>query len=443
MRGDARSMFFNRKNDATPKDWFRIENKANGPAEIFIYDEIGYWGTTAQGFVDQLKDIGASDIHLHINSPGGEVFDGVAIYTALVNHSAHVTVFVDALAASAASFIAMAGDNIVMSRGSTMMIHDGLAFCVGNEKDMMDTASVLSKISNNIADIYASRAGGSVEEWRALMREEVWYTAQEAVDAGLADEVSKAGSSSDSGDEVSNKWDLSIFAHKGRGDAPSPEDVKKKIISNRAKEAPVATKNTNGVSAATPVAVSDTVEGSDTVETAAGAVVEEVVTPEALQPEPVAGPVNRAEGFAFMVGGKMVADHSAIQAHINSLEGFQRDTRDQNRKDFCKSLSDGNKILATQLDSVEEFALGLSSDQYEAWKATYDLAPGLSMLSSHAAGVSNSNGDGSQAGAAEADRIRDLKDIITQHRMSGMSPEKIMNTGSFKELSLLDPTFKL
>src|SRR6478672_11496126 len=117
----------NAADKAGNKDWFRIQNKADASdtTEVYIYDEIGFWGTTASDFVQQLAQITTDKIDLHLNSPGGEIFDGVAIYQSLKGHPATVNVYIDSLAASAASFIAQAGDNVFIGRNATMMIHDG------------------------------------------------------------------------------------------------------------------------------------------------------------------------------------------------------------------------------------------------------------------------------------------------------------------------------
>jgi ATP-dependent protease ClpP protease subunit len=201
--------------------WFKIENKAATVAEVYIYDEIGMWGMTAGDFVNEVRGITASAIELHINSPGGEVFDGIAIYNALKSHRATVAVHVDGLAASIASVIAMAGDTVSMARNATMMIHDGLMVCVGNAADMARAVELLNKTSDNIADIYAAKAGGDVKAWRKLMQAETWYSADEAVAAGLADEVTGAAPD----DKVSAAWDLSVFAYAGRDKAPAPLPV--------------------------------------------------------------------------------------------------------------------------------------------------------------------------------------------------------------------------
>lgn len=207
------------------QSWYRISGKAGEVAEVYIYDEIGWWGTTARRFVDELREITADQIDLHINSPGGDVFDGFAIYQALLDHPARVVTKIDALAASAASFIAMAGETISIAKVGQVMIHDAFGLTVGNAKDHRDMAARLDQISDTIAGVYADRAGGPVEFWRQAMLEESWYTADEAVEAGLADEVRTAkGKGSDGGgQDAEDSWDLSVFTYAGRRQAPAPK----------------------------------------------------------------------------------------------------------------------------------------------------------------------------------------------------------------------------
>lgn len=205
------------------RQWYRITNLADGAAEVVIYDEIGYWGTTAETFLEELRGITASEISLRINSPGGEIFDGIAIMNVLRSHTATVTVYVDSLAASIASVIAMAGDRIIMQPHSQLMIHDGSGFCYGQAADMREMAELLDKQSDNIAGVYAERAGGTVAEWRARMQAETWYTADEAVEAGLADEVARPVRQPDQDPAMSDAWDLSIFRFAGRTEAPAPD----------------------------------------------------------------------------------------------------------------------------------------------------------------------------------------------------------------------------
>lgn len=211
---------FTKTRERKPRDWFRISNVDKDRAEVYIYDEIGFWGTSAADFCAQLAEVKAKAIDLHINSPGGEVFDGVTIYNGLKRHPAHVTSYVDGLAASAASFIAMAGDEVVIERHAQMMIHDAAGVCLGNATEMRKLADLLDRLSNTIADMYAQRAGGTVDEWRALMRAETWFDANEAVEFALADRVN--GAEDDA--EPTDHFDLSgfQFRYAGREAAPAP-----------------------------------------------------------------------------------------------------------------------------------------------------------------------------------------------------------------------------
>lgn len=170
--------------------------------ELMIYGRIGGGGWFDQGIsasdvAAALKELGSGRVDVRINSGGGDVFDGVAIHTLLARHSGGVTVHVDGLAASAASFIAMAGDRIVMARNAFMMIHDGMTMTYGNGGTHRASADLLDKVSDNIADIYAERAGEDAAYWRNLMTEKgedgTWWTGQEALEAGLADEITGGG----------------------------------------------------------------------------------------------------------------------------------------------------------------------------------------------------------------------------------------------------------
>lgn len=200
-------------------DWYQIKNLANNDAEVMIYDEIGYFGITAQDFVNDIQGIDSPSITVHLNTPGGDVFDGLAIYNALKQHPANITIVVDGLAASIGSIIAMAGDKVVMARTAQMMIHDAWSMGIGNAKDMRKTADLLDKTSENLASVYAERTGVSTEVWRAKMLDETWFSADEAVEAGLADEVQSSSS------KAKNTFDLSIYNYTGREASPAPEVV--------------------------------------------------------------------------------------------------------------------------------------------------------------------------------------------------------------------------
>lgn len=175
----------------------RIRNEGSGPARVDVYDDIGsggwlFGGISAKDFAGQLAGIkGALDVH--ISSGGGDVFDGLAIAEAIRSYSGPVTTYVDGVAASIASVIAQAGQQRVMAPGSMMMIHDAWGYPdEPNEAGLLKMAATLGKISDNLASVYAQRAGGTQEQWRQAMQAESWYTADEAVTAGLADTVSGA-----------------------------------------------------------------------------------------------------------------------------------------------------------------------------------------------------------------------------------------------------------
>ena len=219
-------------NRITPKrEWYRIDNKADTrTATIWIHDEIGWFGITGREFIEDLMAIDADTIDLHLNSPGGEVFDGIAIYSTLRQHSAKVNVIIDSLAASIASVIAMAGDTVTVTPNGMMMIHDGLGLAIGNAADHRDMADLLDKISDNIASVYAERATGdkTADEWRALMLAETWFNADEALEAGLVDAISTPSAADAVPDDepaATADFDLSVFADHLLTPTVTPEPV--------------------------------------------------------------------------------------------------------------------------------------------------------------------------------------------------------------------------
>jgi ATP-dependent protease ClpP protease subunit len=176
---------------AQTRSGLTVANADDGAAVLRIYDEISYWGVSALDVIDELSRITASNIRVEINSPGGDVFDGIAIHNALRAHSAHVTVRVDGLAASIASVIAQAGDHRVMLPAAQMMIHNAWGLVIGDHDDHSDMAQLLEQQDTVIAGIYAARSGRDLDEFRTLMDAETWLTDQATVDLGLADEVAQ------------------------------------------------------------------------------------------------------------------------------------------------------------------------------------------------------------------------------------------------------------
>lgn len=179
------------------KNWYAINAKADAPeaAEISIYDEIGVWGVTAQAFINDLKNLGdVKSIVLSVNSPGGSVFDGLAIYNALKNvrnKGVHIKGRVMGIAASAASFVIMAANEIEMPENAMMMVHYASGLAWGNAEEMRDTADILDKIDASIVGIYTARTGKSEEDVRALLAAETYLTAAEAKAKGFADTVTE------------------------------------------------------------------------------------------------------------------------------------------------------------------------------------------------------------------------------------------------------------
>jgi ATP-dependent Clp endopeptidase proteolytic subunit ClpP len=283
---------------APKTDWYRIENLVSGEVDVMLYGEIGWLGTTADDFVRDLKGLNASQINLHLSSPGGSVFDGIAIMNALRAHQADVTVYVDSLAASIASVIAMAGDRVVAMPASEFMIHEASGLCVGGASDLRELADLLDRQSDKIAGIYAERAGGTVEEWRAAMERETWYSAEEAVAAGLADEVAelpRKGADTRQEEAVAARaeWDLSVFQYAGREQAPAPVLAAKPETPKPAPPAPRA----EGEPTLT-IALADLLD-EDTVARLRAAVQPPAAEPEAVvDPEPVAEPEVPAEPVA-------------------------------------------------------------------------------------------------------------------------------------------------
>lgn len=171
-----------------------VANKASNTAEIYLYGIIGAdWfgeGVTAKQFATDLKALGdVKTIDLRINSEGGSVFDGKAMYSLLNEHKAKIIVHVDGLAASAASFVAMAGDEIEIAEGGFVMIHNAYMFAIGDAREMRRAADMLDTVNNTIIDVYVARTKGDRKAIAKMMDDETWLTGAEAVKNGFADRM--------------------------------------------------------------------------------------------------------------------------------------------------------------------------------------------------------------------------------------------------------------
>lgn len=278
-----------------PQPWYRITNATDSDeAEVMLYDEIGgWWGATADDFIRDLRAISAPKVRVRVNSPGGSVFEGVAIANALRGLSAEVTIQVDGIAASIASVIAMAGDRVVMMPNTTLMIHDASGVAMGDASVMEEMAELLDLISDNIADAYAARAGGTRDEWRARMRAETWYLPEDAVEAGLADEAMPAPprpGQDPAEPDMRKTFDLTAYGYTGpQQTATLTEDVRSLIGEE--------------VAAQLAAAVTPAVEDTTPIEPAPAAepVEEPAVEPVALaEPEP-AVPAEPVDEWAAVV----------------------------------------------------------------------------------------------------------------------------------------------
>lgn len=174
------------------KKWFNL-SRAEGENKlvVYIYDVIdSFWGQSAKDFVQNViahDDI--SEIELHINSPGGSVFDGFAIYNFLRNHAANVTTYVDGMAASIASVIALAGDKVIVPENAYLMIHSPWMLTQGNASELLKDVEFLDKMTGTIADIYAAKTGMDREEILSLMEAETWMDGKDSLERHFADEL--------------------------------------------------------------------------------------------------------------------------------------------------------------------------------------------------------------------------------------------------------------
>ena len=208
------------------KNWYSI-CALNDGAEISIYDEIGAYGVSAKAFLADLGKLpDKAPLTLRLNSPGGSVFDAVAIYNALQRHAGTITVSIDGIAASAASYIAMAGDEIIMPENAFLMIHDPSGMVMGTAADMRAMAEALDKIGGSLLRGYAAKSGKPEKDIAKLMAKETWLDAAEALEMGFADTMSEPV-------KMAASFDVSRFHN-------TPPEIVKAV---KAEDEPVAMKS--------------------------------------------------------------------------------------------------------------------------------------------------------------------------------------------------------
>lgn len=190
---------------------FKVSNES-GRQTVYLYGTIGqdWWdddsSNTAKEFSKTLDSLGGAPLDIRIDSCGGDVYEGFAIANAIQRYAGQTTAYVDGIAASAASYVALMADKVVMCDFAQLMIHDAWTYCQGNAAELRGMSERLDALDASIAGIISARSGMPVEEVRAAMDSETWYGADEAVEAGMADEVVRTGR------RVSNCIDRAMLA---------------------------------------------------------------------------------------------------------------------------------------------------------------------------------------------------------------------------------------
>jgi ATP-dependent Clp endopeptidase proteolytic subunit ClpP len=210
---EAAAKYWNKPLDKP--EWYKIEALADDTAEVIIYDVIGWPFNDASELVRSLAGMTAKTITVRINSPGGDVFDAVSIFNALQSHKSKVITRVEGLAASAASFLALAGKEVQAYQNTMVMIHDPWVCVAGNQYELRETADILEKLSGQMVDIYAGNSSVGKKEIRDMMKAETWMTAKEAKEKGFIDTIVD-------GKSAKAQFDLSMFAN-------APEDLTAEI----------------------------------------------------------------------------------------------------------------------------------------------------------------------------------------------------------------------
>jgi ATP-dependent Clp protease protease subunit len=186
------------------RNWFEIKAESSKVVDVYIFDEVGTFGVNAQSFIEEIKAHKGQPMNLHLNCVGGDVFEGMAIYNVIKKRKAKTTVYIEGIAASMGSVIALAADKVIMAENSLFMIHNAFGGAMGEAKEMRKTAAVLDKISNEIADIYTKKTNLPFGKIKEMMDEETWLNADEAFELGFVDSISDAIN-------VAAKYDISKF----------------------------------------------------------------------------------------------------------------------------------------------------------------------------------------------------------------------------------------
>lgn len=207
-------------------------------AHVYVYDVIdSYWGASASALVAALGDAGGQTVHLHINSPGGDVFEARAMAAAIVAYGGDVIAHIDGVVASAATYLALSANEVRMTDGGLFMVHNSWTLAMGNATELLATAALLEKIDGTIAADYANKTGASAEQIKMWMDAETWFTAQEAMDAGFIDAIDPSSKNG----EKKARWNLSAYENAPKLEEEDPpqevedlsEQVSAQLLHNR------------------------------------------------------------------------------------------------------------------------------------------------------------------------------------------------------------------
>lgn len=216
------------------KDAPTIRADASGDVgHVYVYDVIdSYWGASAKALVEALAGMKGKPVALHINSPGGDVFEARAMVAALRAHDAPVTAYIDGLAASAATYLALVGDQVHITDGGMFMVHNSWTLAWGNKTELRSTADLLEKIDGTIAADYMRKTKASADQVTNWMDSETWFTAHEALDAGFVDVID---GSPNEPDAKASRWNLSAYANAPQIKPPKPEPDLSALADNQSR----------------------------------------------------------------------------------------------------------------------------------------------------------------------------------------------------------------
>jgi ATP-dependent Clp endopeptidase proteolytic subunit ClpP len=203
----------------------KVVKGAANAAEIYFYGEVG-WEITAQMVADEFKQLEAEKVNLYINSPGGDVFEGIAIYNIIQRSQVNVTAYIDGLAASAASFVALAADDVLIAEHAQMMIHNPWAGAIGESKDLQKTKDLLDELKQQMIAIYSKKTGLPEAQVAQMMDDETWMNAEKAVELGFADSKYNGLAAAAS---AGVKHDFSKFHYLNKPDIKPPKNQKEGV----------------------------------------------------------------------------------------------------------------------------------------------------------------------------------------------------------------------